>query len=335
MDDSGRLAATMRPELVRSRSDRAIELASRPQHGVITLRQIEALGLSARAVRHRVATGRLLRLHRGVYATGRPTAETRWMAAVLACGDGALLSHHSAAALWGLRSDPARWVDVSVPTRGGRACEGIAVHRRETLKPTDATSKHGIPCTSVALTLLDLATVLDRRSLERVIDRAEELRLFDLSAIDRLLAQGGRHRPGSGALANALAAYEAPTITRSEAEERFLSAIEAAAIDRPLVNTWISLENGTGYSPDFLWPDAGLIVEIDGRAYHAKRRAFRHDRQRDRRLALAGFETRRYDASEVIEEPERVAAEVLAFLQARSGPTPVRAGAAENRPFVG
>jgi very-short-patch-repair endonuclease len=286
---------------------------------VLTLRQIEAVGLSARAVRDRAASGRLCRVHAGVYAVERLDDRGRWMAAVLACGVGTVLSHRSAAALWGLGNEKTR-IDVSAPGRAGRSREGIDVHRTDKLDPGDLTMHERIPCTTPARTLLDLAAVSDRRVLERAVDRAEELRLFDLDAFHELLGRHPRRR-GRRALAAVLADYERSTTTRSVAEERMLALIVAADLPQPRVNAWIALDDNTGYEADFLWPDARLIAEVDGRTQHARRRAFAHDRQRDRRLALAGYETRRYAASELQSRPDRVVDELRRFVAHRTGPT--------------
>lgn len=234
------------------------------------------------------------------------------MAAVLACGSGTVLSHRSAAALWGIE-DEGPQVEVTIPSDAGRSHAGITIHRTQVLTAADRTSRHGIPCTTLELTLIDLAAVVRPRTLQRAIDRAETLRLFDFDAVAAALA---RHhgRRGTRALAKALAGYTEPTISRSAAEESMLALMDAAGIRRPRLNAWIALDDGTGYSPDFLWPDARLIVEIDGRAHHARHRAFAHDRQRDRRLALAGFETRRYAASELQSDPNGVVAQLRAFL---------------------
>lgn len=314
LEDDGSIAVEKRPEPAHGRSDRAIERWSEAQHHVITLAQLEQLGLSPRAARHRAAAGRLLRLHRGVYSVGRPSAHGRWMAAVLACGEGAVLSHRSAAALWEIHDSAHGPVDITVPTRAGRSRPGIAAHRADALDPADVIRRSAIPCTSLARTLLDLAAILDARALKRAVGRAEELRAFDLGAIHEVLARYPGRR-GTRALAAVLAAYSTPVITRSDAEERFLALLERSGLPLPNTNSWIPLEEGSGYSPDFLWREARLIVEIDGRAYHAKRQAFVDDRRRDRRLALAGFETRRYAASELVDDPDRVTAELRAFLQ--------------------
>jgi very-short-patch-repair endonuclease len=165
--------------------------------------------------------------------------------------------------------------------------------------------------------------VADRRTLERAVDRAEELRRFDLAALHELLRRHPRRR-GRRMLAAVLAEYDAPTATRSVAEERMLALIAAAGLPRPRVNAWIALDDNTGYEADFLWAERRLIFEVDGRAHHARRGAFAHDRQRDRRLALAGYETRRYAATELESRPERVVDELRRFLASHAGPIPAR-----------
>lgn len=311
---AGQITAEIRPRSAqyRNRSDRAIAAWARRQHGVLTIAQLETLGLSPRAVRHRTANGRLRRLHTGVYATAALDNRGRWMAAVLACGDGALLSHRSAAALWNLANDRGT-VDVSVVSRTGRSRTGIEVHRGGTLAADDITFHDGIACTTPARTLLDIAAIVDRRTLERAVDDAETHRIFDLDALQDVLRRNPRRR-GRAALTAVLAEYAPSPVTRSPAEERMLELIEIARLPRPHVNEWIALGNNAGYEADFLWPTARLIVEVDGRAHHARRGAFAHDRERDRRLALAGYETRRYAATELTSRPEVVIAELRAFL---------------------
>lgn len=301
-----------RPLVVR-RSDAAIAQFAADRHGVVTLAELEQLGLGARAVRHRVASGRLHRLHRGVYTQGTPTERGRWMAAVLAGGAGALLSHRSAAALWGVRPDARARVDVTVLGSTGRACAGIDVHSGALVETSDIDSCEGIPCTSLARTLLDLATAVDRAELARAVDRAEELRAFDLKAVEEVLARC-RGRQGTTPLRAVLFEYAGPTVTRSAAEDRLLALIDESGLPRPRVNDWIPLDEGSGYRPDFLWRDAQVIVEVDSRAHHSTRRAFRHDRQRDRRLALAGYRTYRYPAADLYDRPDAVVAELRALL---------------------
>ena len=260
-----------------------------------------------------MAAGRLERVHRGVYSVGSPTRETRWAGAVAAVGDGAVLSHRSAAALWGLAEDGRVTIEVTLPgRRTRRRHRAIEIHSGTSLVEADLAKLTGIPCTTVSRTLLDCASALGQRKLERAIDRAEELRLFDLGALEALLARN-RGRRGAALLAAALTDYTGPTSTCSVAEEMLLAAIRDRGLPPPKVNTWLPLASD-GYRPDFLWRDEGLIVEVDGRRYHARRRAFDHDRRHDRQLALVGFETRRYAASEVLRGAHQVVREIEAFL---------------------
>jgi very-short-patch-repair endonuclease len=237
------------------------------------------------------------------------------MGAVLACGDGAVLSHRSAAALWDLARDT-RHTDVMSATRTGRRRPGLRVHRADTLVEGDVAEQRGIPCTSPARTLFDLASVADRRTLERAVDRAEGLRLFDLHALDDLLRRHPRRR-GRATLASVLAMYSGSTITRSDAEEEMLALLDDAGLPRPRVNAWIAIPEGGGYEADFLWSRQRLIVEVDSRTHHATLQAFAHDRERDRRLAALGFETRRFAAAELRRSPRRVVAEIAGFLAQR------------------
>jgi very-short-patch-repair endonuclease len=316
-DDGGQLVDDMRPRAARlaaDRSDRAIAELAAGQHGVLTIDQLAAVGLGRRGVSHRAAGGRLTRVHTGVYAVGTLTGEGRWMAAVLACGKGAVLSHRSAAELWGI-GDAARDVDVMVSGRAGRSRPGIAVHRGDTLTRAEVTVSAGIPCTTPSRTLVDFAAVVDRRTRERAIDRAEELRLFDLDALQHLLERHPRRR-GARMIAQMLRDYTEPTHTRSAAEERMLQAIAVARLPQPRTNVWIALDDA-GYEADFLWADVRLVVEVDGRAHHARRSAFVHDRRRDRKLALAGYAVHRFAAAEVISNPTEVTAEIRALLAKR------------------
>jgi Protein of unknown function (DUF559)/Transcriptional regulator, AbiEi antitoxin len=288
--------------------DRAIAAVAERQHGVIALHQLVELGLSERAVRLRVATGRLHRIHRGVYAVGHASlsARGRWMSAVLACGAGAVLSHRSAAALNHLRPSSSPSIEVVVPRRRSSSPKGIVVRCRSNLTPPDATVVDRIPCTSVAQTLLDLAALLSDDDLERACDRAEQLRLFDLGTLEDVLARTPCAR-GAGRLRRVLAGL-APrgALTRSEIERLFLALCRDFGLPMPLVNGWIQLD-GFGFEPDFLWPKQRLIVETDGGAVHRTRRAFEDDRRRDQLLAVAGYRTLRFTWRQVTDEPERVA----------------------------
>jgi very-short-patch-repair endonuclease len=265
-----------------------------------------------------VAAGRLTRIHRAVYAVGhgRLTGRGRCMAAVLAYGPGAVVSYRSAGGLHGIRRDNRARIDVTVPGTSARSRPGIHVHTTTTLEPIDITSVDGIPCTSVARTLLDLADVLDRRSVERAVDQAEVLHIFDLRAVDDVLARAVGRR-GAGVLRGVLAAYDGPTITRRELEERFLALCRAASLPSPAVNDWIVLGDGIAYQVDFLWREPRLIVETDGWASHGTRQAFENDRRRDRLLLLGGYEVVRFTWRDVLDEPAEVSATLRRLLALR------------------
>jgi Transcriptional regulator, AbiEi antitoxin/Protein of unknown function (DUF559) len=290
------------------------------QHGVISLAQLQSLGLSKSAVSKRAREGRLVRIHRGVYAVGhgRLTLRGYWMAAVLAYGPGAVLSHRSAAALHGIRPDNRPKTDVTVPRRSARPRPGIEVHASTTLEPADITTIDGIPCTSLARTLLDLADVIDRRGVEKAVGQAEVRGVFDLRAVEEVLSRAtGRH--GAGVLRSVLAEYAGPTLTESQLEERFLALCAAASLPKPEVNAWITLDDGTAYKIDFLWRAERLAVETDGWGSHGTRKAFEDDRRRDRRLRLAGLDVVRFTWWDVEREPDEVTAMLVALREARSG----------------
>jgi very-short-patch-repair endonuclease len=235
------------------------------------------------------------------------------MAAVLACGPEAVLSHRSAAALWGLLRDQRRRADVCVPGPSTSTRPGVQQHCSLTLAESDLTTEHGIPCTTVARTLVDLGDVVNRRAVERAVDQAEVLQLFDLRAVDDALARAGPKR-GAGTLRAVLADYDEPTLTDKELEERFLALCRAACLPSPSVNAWITLDDGIAYKADFLWRHEKLIVETDGRDVHTTRKAFEHDRERDQRLTLAGFTVVRFTWRQITREPERVARAITALL---------------------
>lgn len=297
--------------------DRRIAELAAAQHGVIALWQLVRLGLSAPGVRHRVSAGRLHRVHAGVYAVGHPrlTLDGHHMAAVLACGRDAALSHRSAAHRLGLRRTGRSGIDVISPRRPRRKRAGIDAHTSRTLLARDIVTVDAIPCTSVARTLLDLAAVLPRRAVQRAFDEAEVLRVLDARAIDDVLARNRGHR-GAGALRATLDDHVAgSTRTRNDLEEAFLAITRHAGLPVPEVNVWLAFAPA-GYEADFLFREQRLIVEVDGRATHGTRRGFEHDRRRDQRLMLAGWRVVRLTWRQVLEEPAGVAAIVRGLLLA-------------------
>jgi hypothetical protein len=291
-------------------------LAAR-QHGVVTLKQLVWHGLSASAVRDRVAGSRLHRVHQGVYALGRPDlpAEGRWMAAVLACGRGALLSHRSAAGLHDLLSTSQAAIDIAIPRRSVLSRPGIRLHRSPYLTPVDRFIVRNIPCTSVARTLLDLASVVPVGVLDRACNQAEVLRLLDMAAMAELLERS-RGRRGVRSLRAVLGTELGTGIPRSVLERRFLALCRRVGLPSPSVNEWIAIE-GEEMQFDFVWHAQRVVVEVDGWDTHRTKRAFREDRRRDRLLRLAGWEPARFTWDDVSGDPARVELELRTLASAR------------------
>jgi len=292
-------------ELSAAQRERAIaELAAR-QYGVVSLPQLQSLGLGPSGVRRRAALGKLRRLHRGVYVIGLAprSLEATYMAAVLACGPKAVLSHRSAAHHLGLRPCSRQAVDVTAPGRTGKNRPRIDVHRATGLDKRDITIVNGIPCTTVARTLLDLAEKIDKTALERAVEQAEKLGIFDLTAVVDVTNRAGKMR-GATKLQAVLKTYTPePAFFRSELERRFLALCRTAGLPRPRTN------NVTGADEiDFTWPDRRLMVEADSHRHHGTRAAFERDRRRDQRLTAAGWRVVRFTWRQVDEEPEHVAA---------------------------
>src|SRR5918992_934255 len=289
--DETRPEVTFRHELPR---DAAIVAFAQTRHGVIPSAGLRPFGLTKAAVTRRAREGRLFRLDRGVYSVGRPDlpAAGRRMAAVLACGPSAFLSHRSSAAQHGLLDDHRQLCDVTVRGPARRPRRNIRVHSSITLNAPDTTTVNAIPCTSVARTLADLGDCGPPRLVERAVDQAEVLGVFDMMAIEDVLKRVGPRR-GAGVLRRLLSELGQPTLTDRELEELMLELIRTAGLHQPEVNAWIT-GDGFAYKADFLWRRERLIVETDGRTFHSSRRAFEHDRLRDQRLILAGYTVVRF-----------------------------------------
>jgi len=275
------------------------ELAAR-QHGVVSIAQLRALSVDANAVKYRLRAGRLHRVHRGVYAVGhtRLSREGHYLAAVLACGPGAVLSHRAAGALLGLIISDRSRIDVTVPAPL-RPRSGIDLHRTRCLEANDITEKKGIPTTTPARTIQDLADVLPERRLEKAIAQAQILHHLDP---DSLIAQlNGRH--GASKLQRALATD--PQRTRSELEDLFLGLCKSARRPRPEVNATIHTREGP-IEADFCWPEHRLSIETDGHAFHANRHAFENDRLRDELLTAEGWRVVRLTWRRIERDPPGV-----------------------------
>lgn len=309
-----------RPDVGRNAPDppleHAIAAVARRQHGVLSLDDLVALGLSRSAIRSRVISGRLHRVHRGVFAAG-PLTLTRGgqlLAAVLACGPAAMAGYRSACELHELLAQRGSTIHVISPTRTGRLRDGIRVHSSTTLLAHDVTLRDNIPCTSIARTLLDLAEDGPRRDVERAIDLAEQQRLLDMRAIDDVLARANGRR-GAKLLRAVLAEHRVgSTLTRNDLEEAFLAISRAAGLPPDAVNVWIPFPDGGGAEADFLYRAQRLIVETDGRDPHTTRKAFSSDRRRDQRLMLLGWRVVRFTWQQVTFEPAYVSATIRGLL---------------------
>jgi very-short-patch-repair endonuclease len=285
------------------------------QHGVVTRTQLLAAGVSRRSVDGRLRANRLRPLHRGVYLVGPLLpGRGREMAAALACGAGAVVSHRSAAVLWELLppvgdSCP---VDVTVQGRDGGRRKGIRPHKVPDLKPEDVAAVHGIPVTTPVRTIVDLASAVSARELEQALAQAERRQLVTLEEL-RVLVDRRPGRTGTPALRALLQHHGSPAPTRSEAEERYLALIRRAKLPTPEANVVLG-----GHELDFLWRSEGIAVEVDGFAFHSSRSQFERDRRRDAELLAGGIQVIRVTWRQIEAEPYAVLA-CLAQALARAG----------------
>ena len=261
------------------------------QHGCASAPQLRWAGLGQTATRHRLRTGRLHRVHRGVYAVGHRSDGPLHVAAaaLLACGPRAVLSHWSAAAAWNISAHLTDAVDVSVPRHRGPSREGIRVHRPLSLM-SDVRVHRGLPLTNPERTLRDLARRADAGTIERLVAEALALRLVTPTEVEDLTPDG-------------------PRLTRSDAERRLLTLLRRAGLPLPETNVRLA-----GHEVDALWRREGLVVEVDGYAAHAGRHAFERDRRRDQELRAAGYRVERITWRQLEHEPERVVAVIARAL---------------------
>lgn len=281
------------------------------QHGVVARWQLLERGLTPKAIEHRLGEGRLHRIYSGVYAVGRPELSQlgRWMAAVLACGKGAVLSHTSAAELWGVRKTSKKGqIHVTIPPGRNARHSGIRVHRR-LLACAETATKEGIPLTATATTLVDQATTVTRNQLEAQINEADKL---DLANPEQLRAEVERirGRPGIRKL-RAVLDEATLVLTDSELERLFLPIAKRAGLPRPETRKKLC-----GFRPDFHWPELNLVVETDGLRYHRTAQQQTADRLRDQRLTAAGKTVLRFTHAQVKYQPDHVEATLAAVVQA-------------------
>ncbi len=308
----------MAPKMSEARSARAWRLA-RGQYGVVARRQLLGLGFSSDAIKHRLRTGRLHALSGGVYAVGRAELgqEGRWMAAVLACGEGAVLSHRSAAALYGLGEERPGVIEVSV--RGDREPRrrGLKARTRPSLPSHDVGTLRGIPVTSPVRTMLDLADLLGPR---RAVNEADKGDVIDPESLREALA-GYAGEPGVKALRSLL---DRDTFVLSDAELEVLFrplALEAG-LPLPLTKQIVN-----GFEVDFHWPDLGLVVETDGHRYHRTPSAQSRDALRDQLHTASGLTPLRFSHHQVKHDPahvKRVLSKTLHHLRPPAAATAAR-----------
>ncbi len=295
--------------------DRRIAALADGQHGVVSRQQLSDAGISAGRIDSRIRGGRLHRVHRGVYAVGRREVSIRgrWLAAALASGPAAVISHRSAGALW----DIAGWSGAVEVTRasGWRAPPGVRAHRRR-LEPDEIDLLDGIPVTSSFRTIFDLASVVAPRQLERALNEAEVRGLTDRVSIPQLLERHPGAR-GAAALRRLLRSRGPEGISRGDLEEAFIAFLDARGMRRPRLNAHLALE-GRFFEADCLWTEQRLIAELDGRATHGTQRAFEADRERDRILQARGWRTVRVTWRQLHEGAAALEADLRALLESRA-----------------
>jgi hypothetical protein len=280
------------------------------QGGVVSLDQLRDEGVSRRRAAERAEDGKLHRIHRGVYTVGHRsiTRATHLRAAVLACGEGAVVSHGTAAALHGLWDKWPYLIDITVPVEAGRKIDGIRCRRCRYPQPEETGTRGGVTCTTVARTLVDLAGMVGLKTLRHSVGRAAILRRLDLQAVD-LAIYNAKRRRGLKTLELALVPYrtkdgKVPDV-RSDFETLMLPALLDMGLPRPQCNSWLHID-GERFLIDFLWDEAQVIVETDGRETHETPTAFQSDRRRDQFLTAAGYRVLRVTWSQIHGEGQAV-----------------------------
>lgn len=296
--------------------DERIAAVAALQHGRIARRQLEAIGISSASVTWRVAKGRLFPSLRGVFVVGHPgRAELCTEAeALLFVRDGAALSDWSATGLWEMWLPLPKVVDVVLDHRKAAKHPGVHVHRSRTLQPTDLRIRRGLPVTSPARTLLDIAPTATDRQLELAFDRGLTLKIMRLADVDDILARAGGHR-GRRRLALMRDYYNGvTTLTRSDGEERLRAAFRAARLPDPVGNAKVA-----GHEVDFFWPEQRFALELDGFRFHSGRRAFEDDRRKDQDLRRAQVDVMRVTGRQIEFDLYAIIASVATALARREG----------------
>jgi hypothetical protein len=292
--------------------DARVACLAAERDGVLSIVQLRECGLDGDAVAVRVRQGRLHRCYRGVYAVGHPglTLRGRFRAAVLACGEAAVLSHFAAAAFWGFWAWEERRIDVTVPG-GARDLDGVRVHRTRGLE-RDVLVRDGMRVTMPARTLLDLAAILPAKALRAIVRRAQAQGAVSIRQIHELLARSNGHR-GAAKLRAVIA--DGPAPTRTDLEDLLLDLLDGAGIERPEINA--PLRFGTErIVPDFLWRAQRLAIEADSVTWHEHKLTREHDADKQARLEAAGLRVLRITWNQIVRSPQQTLARVRAALDA-------------------
>jgi hypothetical protein len=297
------------------RQDVLVAQRAKRQHGLITTRQLAACGLGSTAISVRVRSGHLHPKYRSVYAVGHPalTQTGTFMAAVLACGAGAVLAHYAAAAHLDLLKHDGRDPDVIVPRSGGRKLDGIRVHRRR-LDPRDVWTRDGIRVTSPARTILDIAATMGPKALRRMVRQAQAERHVNVRQLLEILQ---RHRGHRGAAKLRAVIADGPAPTRSDHEDLVLDLVDRAGLTRPELNVWLHLD-GRNISPDMLWREQRLVVECDSRRWHSDPLTLQDDADKQAILEAHGHRVLRITWRQAAGEPQQTLAR-LRLSGVRSG----------------
>lgn len=299
--------------------DHAIAALAGRQHGVVSRQQLRMLGLTDREISLRAERGSLQPLFHATFAVGhRVITRQGWMlAAVLACDEGTVLSHQSAAELSGLWDTQLPVMHVIPPDWSGRKIDGIRWHRVRLPLPDEIDVQHGIPCTTVSRTLVDMAGSAGWSSMRRLVEQAAVLRMLDVEEIDRILSLGRRR--GAPRLRTILAPWretrEKSPVVRSRLEARLLPRLIEEGLPSPRTNVKLRVD-GHRFEIDLLWDEQRLAIETDGEETHGTRVAFQRDRKRDQILTAAGYRTARITWAQVRDEPNAVVNRIAGMLKA-------------------
>jgi very-short-patch-repair endonuclease/predicted transcriptional regulator of viral defense system len=297
-------------------ADATIAKVAGRQDNVISREQLLAIGVGRGVIARQLERGRWQRLHRNVYLIGPapPTLRARARAATMTCGEGAVVSHRTAAALYGLMP-PRGDVHVTVPGRNPGNRQGVQIHRVTTLSFDEIVVRDGLTLTSPARTICDVAGTEPLTEAERALSEARVQRLVTTRALERVIERTPTLK-GSSVIRSLLRASEESGYTRSEAERRLRRLAQAAGIDQPLVNVPL-----LGFVVDFLWPDQRLVVEVDGYQFHGHRQRFESDRRRDQQLVAAGYGVIRVTWIQLRDEPIAVITSIAQALAIASRAT--------------